>query len=631
MNIKRRLILLNILFLLGIGGVLGIMSFYHQQQVSFDRLILEVHQFRGSIYHANSKLKNIVIGDELKEEWERFFSSYQEMEKKLRGILESELYIETVTGVKEIEDRSDAMKNVLADNKERVDELRRVVETLRSRYPDFLPGLYRASSYYNDAEVNEALRKAKNLTIYFSDNMESLVDKIDADISKGAAILQRRVQLLAFAVSGGIVVAVLLSSVFILLYLKRRLDGIAQEMELLAGGDLSSSLNEDARDELSTIAVSINSFIHEFSSIIRQIKELSSRSGALEEEVTDASNQSASAVSEMGENIHEIAERIGTLVEHLSDSKGSLEGISRSVNELTDRIESQSSAVTESSSSIEEMNASIENVATIAKKRKEVSEELVKFTGEAGEKVRETDVLIQQNSQDTEEILKIIAIINNIAGQTNLLSMNAAIEAAHAGDAGRGFAVVAEEIRGLAENSNKNAKRIKETINTLTERIRTVHDVSNASIEAFERIEKDTKESSNAMEEISSSMDELSQGSREIMDAVNSLAGTTDEIREEAEQIQENTGTVNGSLEEIRQIGENVNNSIKDIETSSEDISSSMHQVTELNVKNSEAIIELEEAIKTFKTEADREDGDTSDDEGENDTGGEEEGAPGTG
>jgi methyl-accepting chemotaxis protein len=594
----------NILFLVGIGAVLGIMSFYHYRQVRFDRLVLQAHQFRSSIHRANSELKDTMVGDEFMEEWRSFVNAYERMEKDVRVLLNSDLYSTTVENVEGIEDRSGAMKNVLESNAERVDEIRTAVDTLSSRYPDYLPGLIEAANYYDDPEVDETLRRVKTLSTYFSNNLESLVDSLISDIEHGAEVRQGVVRYIAYAVSAGVIIAVAMSSLFILMLLKRRLDGIQRELNHLSTGDLTRTMEERAKDELSQIARAINGFVHEFSSIIQQIQELTDRSGRLEEEVTDASNESAAAVSEMGENIHSISGRIGTLVEHLGESKEALEGISSSVKGLADKIENQSSAVTQSSSSIEEMNASIENVANIAKKRKEVSEELVKFTGEAGEKVRETDGLIQQNAQDTEEILKIIGIINNIASRTNLLSMNAAIEAAHAGEAGRGFAVVAEEIRGLAENSNQNAKKIKETINTLTERIKTVHEVSNESIEAFRRIERETKESSNAMEEISSSMDELSQGSREIMDAVNSLSGTTEEIREEAEQIQENTGSVNSSIEEIRQIGDNVNGGIKEIESSAEDISSSMKQVTELNVQNSRAIIELGDAVKSFTVDS---------------------------
>ncbi len=608
MNIKTRIIVLNILFLLGIGGVLGLMSFYQNRQIEFDRLLIQAHQFKSRVHHANSLLKSTLVGERLEEDFTNFRKINSLMREDIEEVLSSSLYTGTVIEAEGVEDRRERLENLLESNKSQVEEIAEVVDTLADRYPNYLPGIIQASNFYEDSDIDSLKLQVSTSTIYFSDNLESTVNDIIDDIEHVADLRQNRLRYVAYAVSVGIVAAVVLFSLSMQVILRRRLGSIQEEIENLASGDFSLKMNEGANDELSSIAGAVNTLISEFSSIIHQIKELSKESSRLEAEVSSASAESASSISEMRETISSNSEKIEGLVQHLGGSKNSLEDISRSVNELADRIENQSSAVTESSSSIEEMNASIQNVATISKKRRESSEGLTKITGEAGAKVRETDGLIRQNAEDTDEILKIIGVINNIAGQTNLLAMNAAIEAAHAGDAGRGFAVVAEEIRGLAENSNTHAKKIKETINTIADRIQSIHDASNGSMEAFNRIEKETKESSDAMEEISSSMEELSQGSREIMDAVNSLAATTDEIREEAEQIQENTGSVNSSLEEVRRIGEDVNSEIKEIDAGAEGVSRSMEKVTELNAKSGKAIAALNEAVRMFKLAGDMED-----------------------
>jgi methyl-accepting chemotaxis protein len=140
------------------------------------------------------------------------------------------------------------------------------------------------------------------------------------------------------------------------------------------------------------------------------------------------------------------------------------------------------------------MAASVESVARIALQRQEALEQLVSITNKGGEQVEITNKLIEENANDVKEILEIIEIINNVASQTNLLSMNAAIEAAHASDSGRGFAVVAEEIRKLAESTNENSKRIRKTITTIADRIQQILEASNESSDSFQKIDHETRQ-----------------------------------------------------------------------------------------------------------------------------------------
>jgi methyl-accepting chemotaxis protein len=600
---KTRITVLVIIVALALAAVLVLFTLASQRKDAYDEVITELREIEGSAYRTNARLLELLSTNDLGEAYEEFSQSYRDTLKGLELLLSSDLAASAEEEAAGLSPRIDALEELMDDGGSSFEELEASIENILRRYSGTVPGLVEGSYRFNDGLFQKSIRNLEDISHTLVKTLAGNLAEMAAETEIIAEKAQKELEMPAYIAAAAALLVVILLALSLIRTSKRQMERLEAEADRIASGDLRRSSEPAGSGEAGLLAAVLRDVSAELYSAVGRIKELSIKSGVLEEDLTDATNESASAVSDMGSRVRSITERIGVLVTHLGTSKSSLEGISRSVNDLAGRIESQASAVTESSSAIEEMTASIQNVAGISKKRREVSEELVKFTGEAGEKVRETDVLIQQNSQDTEEILKIIAIINNIAGQTNLLSMNAAIEAAHAGDAGRGFAVVAEEIRGLAENSNRNAKKIKQTINTLTERIRTVHEVSNASIEAFKRIEEETRESSAAMDEISSSMEELSMGSHEIMEAVNSLAGTTDEIREEAERIQETTGSVNSSIEEVRQIGEEVNAGIREIDAGTAEVSESMKQVTELHVKNSEAIIALDDALNFFSTE----------------------------
>jgi len=160
---------------------------------------------------------------------------------------------------------------------------------------------------------------------------------------------------------------------------------------------------------------------------------------------------------------------------------------------------------------------------------------------------------------------------------------------------------VAEEIRKLAESTNNNAKRIKTSIHTISERIQTIYSVSNESRDVFTRIEQETRSSSDAMSEISTSMSELATGSNEVMEAMNSLSETTQQIQDSASNISHNSHGITSSIQDIRNIGTNINDGVKEIELGVRDIHSSMVHVNELNEMNSRSIDTLVEKVVKFK------------------------------
>lgn len=604
MKIRMRLILLNGLFVIGIVAVMAVMSYYGNRQERFNELVLNVHRFRAEVYRSNMKLKDTLHGTKLEESYDTFISAYNDMEEEMRQLLDSSFYQRTLKRSEGVRKARKGLLNVIEKNEDRIGEISAGIESLLETHPDYMPGLVNAENYYADPEVGEVKRLVNSLSIFFSDNFESQISRFISEVEAQADRLQQRILYIAYGISLGILALVSLFSLTVLRFIRKRLDGLQSGMDRLIERDFSCRLDEERHDELSTLSGSINCFIQQFAEIIEQVKELSERSTELDREMESAASSSSAAVQQMSSNVSSMSSQIDRLVKRLEDSTSSIKTIFERITRLVEKVEGQSSAVNESSSSVEEMNASIENVTSISNKRREGAQELVEITAKAGERMRETDSLVEENAADVNEILKIIGIINNIAGQTNLLSMNAAIEAAHAGEAGRGFAVVAEEIRNLAESSNENAKKIKDTINTIADRIHRVHEGSSASREAFERIEQETKSTSEAMDEITNSMQELSQGSREIMEAMSSLADTTQEIQEDAEEVKNSTNEVSGALDDIRSIGETVSEGIKEIEKGSRNISETMEHVRDVNTKSSRAIQELSREVAEFKTRA---------------------------
>ncbi len=603
MKIKTRLLLLNILFLTALAVTAASSYILYNIRGNLDNLILEMQTITSQMYRTNSMTKELLLTPDISVAYSRFLDQYSSFYDQSMDLLESQEYLSLISQNEQGVMRTDYLKDILRRADSNVESIgSRMIQIIQD-HPEGVPGLEDAVRKFNDPQVAEVKMEVESLTYYFGESLQSTLAELSDRLTDGAEKKTSSLQNTTFLVVAAFVVVILLLSATLVAKIRTQFNDLLNSLQVMSTGDFSHRLKEGGKDELSDLARSVNSFLNDFSTIILEIKQLSAESTRLKDELTGASNESAAAVNQMSSNIGSIGDQFEDLVSKMETATKASDDILTGIQALTERINTQSSAVTQSSASIEEMTAAVENVSTIAERRREATDKLVDITASGGQKIEDTNALIEESTRDVSEILEVIDIINNVASQTNLLSMNAAIEAAHAGDAGRGFAVVAEEIRKLAESTNGNAKRIKTSINTIAQRIQTIHSTSNESREAFKTIEAETRSSSEAMAEISSSMKELSTGSNEILEAMNSLSNTTQEIQDNAANVSGNTESIHHSIQGILDIGNVINDGMQEIEAGIQDINKSMSQVNELNERSSESIDNLVEKVAAFKTE----------------------------
>ncbi|MDR1073844.1 MAG: methyl-accepting chemotaxis protein, partial [Treponema sp.] len=210
---------------------------------------------------------------------------------------------------------------------------------------------------------------------------------------------------------------------------------------------------------------------------------------------------------------------------------------------------------------------------------------------------------IQNIARESEGLLEINTVMENIASQTNLLSMNAAIEAAHAGESGKGFAVVADEIRKLAENSGEQSKTITTVLKKIKDSIDKISRSTESVLNKFEAIDWGVKTVSEQEENIRSAMEEQGVGSKQILDAIGQLNDTTQMVKDGSTRMLEGSEQVIHEGKNLELITQEIANGMNEMATGSEQINTAVNKINEISGLNKENINILVREVAKFKVE----------------------------
>ena len=361
----------------------------------------------------------------------------------------------------------------------------------------------------------------------------------------------------------------------------RKIGGIESAIESMKEGDLTRAFEAAGSDEIQRLSNDLGAFEKDLKSTIAGIQSVSADNIAMKESLIATAERTSVSVQEIAKNGSSISGTISTLDLSLGEATTSVESIVKGIAGLNRRIISQMAMVEQSTASVTEMIASIENIAAITDQRRSAIDKLAESVAVGGDKLGITFEEIQRIKDSVGSIQEITGIIANIASQTNLLAMNAAIEAAHAGDAGKGFSVVADEIRKLAEAAADNSKGIGAILSDIVGHIDQTSKAGSETTSSFQAIDAEVGNLRDSLVEIFSSMSELRQGSDQILEASKVLREESVEVKEDAVAINSNAESINSSMSTLKRVSSEVTGGMGKISAGIGDISVAMQSVLE--------------------------------------------------
>ena len=432
------------------------------------------------------------------------------------------------------------------------------------------------------------------------------VDDMDKQILVAEKSSQNRINSLIIAMVVGTTILLVLSAIIIsIVILKiavkplRVLD--TNILDLAEGSaDLTRRLNFHSFKEMNSITDGFNKFTDKIHNTVRDIKTSKLHLEAVGQQLGNSSYETVHSINQISSHIQKLRDEMKKQSGSVTETASSVNEITSNIQSLERMIQSQAAEVTQASASVEEMLANIAAVTNSMDKMMVLFDNLSSEMQIGNERQSDVNQRIIEIEQQSKMLHEANVVIASIAEQTNMLAMNAAIEAAHAGDAGRGFSVVADEIRKLSETSSEQSRNIGTQLTKIHTAIENMVSVSEESSQIFSSVSQQIQDTNTLVVQIQSAMTEQSSGSQQIATALHAMNNSTIEVKKASTEMTTGNKLIFDEVQKLQVAVEQMDSSMNSMNDEAKKIFERGQILSEISERMEETIKDISVRIEQF-------------------------------
>jgi methyl-accepting chemotaxis protein len=410
--------------------------------------------------------------------------------------------------------------------------------------------------------------------------------------------------LVVFLIAGAVAFGALL---FLLSQLSRYIlnpmNEMVQKFEVGADGDFRQKVQSSSTDEIGVLAVKMNRLFASLNDSIGQVSSVVENLQGAKDDLGSGVDSMAASVGSIDASLSATNTQMEDHSANVIETTAAVEQLARNIDSLGENIIIQTDTIRSSESSITELVEANRELQSLTDESLTKVEELVHKSAEGGDRLQAMAGRIDEIIENSRHLIDANQLIAAVASQTNLLAMNAAIEAAHAGEAGRGFAVVADEIRKLAETATDQSKKISQNLKVVLKDIAGIGDESHEMQESFKGISSTVDGVQQVIERISRFMVTVQNFSSSLQAALSQIEVVTQNVSTGSEEMRQGNSEILIAVTNMKEISQQVTDAVKQITDQAGSISSASLEMKNQNVRTDQALDNLRKVISRFKYE----------------------------